>query len=486
MSFTSYTFFIFLPVVLLFYFLMPRRLRTVWALAASLIFYMSFQPRYVFVLLFAALLSYFTGLGLEGLQKTAAAGEGTERRKKLLLWSGIGIVLFILVFFKYNKYFPLPFSFALPLGISYFTLQIVAYLVDIYKGKIRAERNIIEYALFLSFFPKMIAGPIERSQNFMGQIKDCRNWNLFDGRRITEGFSLVVWGYFQKLVIGDRMALLIREVFDNYMLYGFVELFLGALFFLIQIYVDFLGYMNIAMGVSKIMGFRLQENFNAPYFACSVKEYWSRWHLTLSAWLKEYIYIPLGGNRKGRARKYVNILITFFVSGMWHGASWNYVLWGGLQGVYQILEDAFAPVADKINKRLHTKTDSFSYRLLQYVRTWFLVLLGLVFFNSPTAPDAFRYLGRMFTRWNPWALFDGTIYTLGLNEKSFHVVAAGLVLFFLADWMKYKQNERIDTWLSRQCIWFRWSVWIVLLLSTVILGAYGPSYDAGNFVYFGF
>lgn len=492
MSFISVQFFIFLPAVLLVYFIVPGRWRTIWALLASCLFYVLFSPKQAVVLFFATVISYVAALWME--KKTI--------QKKKVFWAGTAIALALLFLFKYTEFaldninrvlggigignVSLPFSLVMPVGISYFTFQIISYLTDVYKGKIPAEKNFCDYALYVIFFPKIISGPIERAEGFLGQIKACRGWKLWNGERVRNGLILMLWGYFQKVLIADRLAIFTGEVFRNYQSVGSVELWLAAAAFYIQLYTDFAGCINIARGVAKIMGFTLMENFNAPFFAKSIREYWARWHISLSTWLRDYVYIPLGGNRKGAARKYVNLLLTFLVSGFWHGAAWNFVFWGLLHGIYQVAEYVLAPVTERINQTLQTRTESFSYRLLQTVKCWLLVCIGYIFFKVPTAADGFRYLKRMFTKWNPWVLFDGSIYTLGISEKFFHLLLVAIIVLLIAEWLKYKKNMEPDEWLSEQCIWFRWGVMLMLILSVIIFGAYGPAYDAANFIYFQF
>lgn len=496
MLFHSYQFFIFLPLVLLFYFIIPGKWRTVWLLLVSYLFYCRFHPKYMIVLLAVTVISYGAGLFMESLP------EGDPHKKRIVLWTGVGTALAVLVVFKYTDFIleningvlglakqepvSLPFSLVMPAGVSYFTFQIISYLSDVYHGKAPAEKNFLTYALYVSFFPKIISGPIERAGDFLVQIRDCRNWNLWDGERVRNGLVLMMWGYFEKLVIADRLAILTGQVFGDYAGYGSVELFTAAAAFYIQLYADFDGYTNIARGMAKVMGFSLAENFDAPFFAKNIREYWGRWHISLSRWLRDYIYIPLGGNRKGTLCKYRNLIVTFLVSGIWHGAAWNYVFWGFIHGIYEVSGLAAAPFVEKINNRLHTRTQTFSYRLMQTVKCWLLVCFAYIFFKVPTALDGLRYLKRMVTKWNPWALFDGSLYTLGISEKYFHFLIWAVAALLVVDWLKYKKKTEIDVWLGTQCIWFRWAVMLGCIMAVIIFGAYGPAYDAGNFIYFQF
>lgn len=536
MIFTSFSFFIFLPAVLLVYFLIPRKMRTGWLLLASLGFYLNFHPKYLLVIAFSTVVSYLAGRRLEtlnGQQENGArggmadgdvaagngsvddgvaiaAGNGSvddgvviaAKKRRTVLILGIVIVTAVLVFFKYtnfllgnvNKLLGLagvdysvqPLSLVLPVGLSYYTFQVISYIADVYHGKISAEKNFLHYALYVSFFPKVISGPIERAGDFLKQVKECHNFNLWNAKQVRDGIVLMLWGYFQKMVIADRLAILTGQVMDHFEVYGMVELFVAMCAYCIQMFADFAGYTDAVIGMSQIMGFSIRENFNAPMMARSIRDYWARWHISLSSWLRDYIYIPLGGNRKGKVRKYINIMITFVLSGLWHGASWHYVFWGAFHGMYQVLEYLIRPVVDKVNAALHTKTESFSYGFLRTVKTWFLVAFAFIFFKLPSAVDGFRYIGRMFTRWNPWAMFDGTLYTLGISEKYFHLMIWFILILFVVEWMRYQKEVKLDVWLAGQCVWFRYGVMIALLLCIIVFGAYGPAYDAANFVYFQF
>lgn len=490
MQFTSLGFFVFFPAAALLYFLVPGRLRAGWLLLVSLAFYLQAGLAGGLALLFSIATTYAAGRLLE------------TRKRKAVLVVTLLVNIGILLFFKYFAFFlenvnllrgrmgagvwENPFRLILPLGISYYTFQVIAYLTDVYRGTIRAEKNFLHYALFVSFFPKVVSGPIERGEKFLPQIKACLNGKLWDGSRVAAGLSRMLWGYFLKLVLADRAAILVDEVFGSYWLYGSVELWTAALFFYIQIFCDFAGYTNIALGMAQVMGFSLQENFNAPYFARTIKDFWGRWHISLSLWLRDYIYIPLGGNRKGRLKKYRNLFLTFLVSGLWHGASWGFVIWGGLHGFYQIAGDVVKPYVERINGRLHTKTESFSYRAMQTMKTFLLAAFAFIFFRARTGIDGLRYVKRMFTHWNPWALFDGSLYQLGLSEKYWHLFLFLLLFLLVAEGLHYRKGARLEQLLSAQCIWFRWGVWMALFLAIVILGAYGPAYEAENFIYFQF
>lgn len=296
----------------------------------------------------------------------------------------------------------------------------------------------------------------------------------------------MVWGFFMKMVISDRIALLVNQVFDNYRVYGSTELILAALGFTVQIYCDFGSYSIIAIGAAKIMGFELMENFNTPYFARNIRDFWSRWHISLSTWFKDYLYIPLGGNRKGKWRKALNLMIVFLVSGLWHGARWNFVAWGGIHGLYQVIGDLSRHTKEKIIKRLQIKTECMSWKLLQTVITFSLVVFAWVFFRADSITDALYFIKRMLIRQTPWALFDGTIYTLGLDATEMNILIFSIIVLLLVDLIKYRKKINLDEFLFEQNIWFEWLVLIVLIGMIFVFGEYGPAFDVQQFIYFQF
>ena len=334
--FNSLTFICFFAVILVPLFLPNFKIRRIWLLFVSVLFYSFWNPSYVLLLFYCILVTYCSGLLIGKFQ-------GSTIKQKLFLTSGIILELIVLFVFKYQNMM-IEFlnsvlihikitinhrsSLILPIGISFYTFQTIGYMIDVYRGKIKASKNFIEYALFVSFFPQLVAGPIERSGNLIGQIKDLEKIELWNIPRIRQGLYTMLWGFFMKVVIADRAALIADTVFKNYKLLGSVELLIGILCFSVQIYCDFGGYSAIAIGAAKIIGIDLMENFNTPYFAGSIKDFWNRWHISLSTWFRDYLYIPLGGNRKGKLKKYRNLMIIFLLSGLWHGAEWIRALAG--------------------------------------------------------------------------------------------------------------------------------------------------------------
>lgn len=501
MLFHSFRFLIFFPAVALVYFVVPKEIRYLWLLIASYYFYMSWNARYAALIAFSTLVTWVSGLLLGACRKK---GAGSAAQKWVVAISFF-VNLSILGFFKYfdfalgNVNFVLgkmglgpierPFDIVLPVGISFYTFQALSYTMDVYREEVEPERNILKYALFVSFFPQLVAGPIERSKNLLIQISQMGQTGrkeLFDYDRIASGLRIMLWGYFQKMVVADRIAILVNTVYDSWYFYGTVELLLAAAAFSIQIYCDFASYSTIAIGAARVMGFELMENFDTPYFSRSIQEFWRRWHISLSTWFKDYLYIPLGGSRCGRLRRHVNILVTFLVSGLWHGASWHYVVWGGIHGMFQVVGAETRGLRDRLYAKADTKRASFSFRFGQTVLTFLLTTFAWIFFRAETLSQACSYIKRIFTKPDWWALSDGTIYRLGLKRMELNILLASLWILFAASIVKYKRHETLDAFLAKQCTWFRWLVVAGLFAFIYLFGIYGPGFDASQFIYFQF
>lgn len=502
MLFNSIDFLVFFPVVLLVYFILPKKVRYLWLLVSSYYFYMCWNPVYIVLLMISTAITWLCGLVVSRLRQA----EGMEERKR-----GIGMKLSILVcfvsnlgilvYFKYTNFLidtvnlllhavhvqALPaVDILLPVGISFYTFQALGYTIDVYRGEIEAEKNPFRYALFVSFFPQLVAGPIERSKNLLNQLHEESEHKLWDYQRVTSGLMMMLWGFFMKGVIADRAAAVVNAVFDSYEQYQMVGLMTGAVAFAIQIYCDFSGYSTIAIGAAKVLGFELMENFDTPYFARSVTEFWRRWHISLSTWFRDYLYIPLGGSRCSRLCHYRNILITFGVSGLWHGADWTYVIWGLLHGIYQIAEKMLAPFMKRIHNKCHTRTGSFGYKLFQTLLTFVLVDIAWIFFRADSLFQAYHYIRRMFTYRDWWSFFDQSIYGIGLDVREWHILWIGLLALFAVDLLRYWKKETISSFLDRQWLVFRWGVLAFLLFFTVVFGYYGPGFASAQFIYFQF
>lgn len=500
MLFNSVSFLIFFPIVILIYFLIPQRIKYLWLLAASYYFYMSWNPVYALLILTSTVVSWLSGLLLSaGGQRL---GKRAQAAKKWCLAGCVVLNLGILFFFKYytfatgsiEKIFALfhvavelpTLDVLLPVGISFYTFQAMGYVFDVFRGEIPAEKNFLRYALFISFFPQLVAGPIERSKNLMHQIYEPHSFN---GERVKDGLLLMGWGFFQKLVIADRIAILVKDVYSYYTNYSGLQILLATILFAFQIYCDFSGYSDIAIGAARVMGFTLTKNFESPYYATTVSEFWRRWHISLTTWFRDYVYIPLGGNRCGRWKKYRNLFLTFLVSGLWHGAGWYYVVWGGLNGIYQIAGDLTRSLRTRLWERLHIRTGCASWRLLQGLVTFMLVDFSWFFFRSGGIMAALQMLRHGITEPGFFTLFSEDtllgLNTMALSEKDFYVMLLSLALLMLVDYWK-KQKVDIKGILARQNIWFRCLVYYGLIFAVLILGIYGPGYDASAFIYFQF
>lgn len=493
MLFNSLQFAIFFPVATLIYFVIPKKTRCLWLLFASYVFYMSASPKYVVFLLFSTLVTYAGGLLVEraeakkkkfymGLTFLCSLGVLGLLKYFDFLLGNVNALLGLAGIAPVNK----PFSIGLPVGISFYTFQSLGYMVDVYRGDTKAERNILNYALFVSFFPVILSGPIERSGNLLRQIRELSEKALWNYERVAGGLTLLLFGLFQKMVIADRIAILANQVFDNYHMYGTFGLTVGAIAYTIQIYCDFASYSMMALGVAKVLDFGIIENFQTPYFSRSMREFWRRWHISLSSWFRDYLYIPLGGSRCGKWRRYFNLMVTFLASGLWHGASWGFVVWGGLHGLYQVIGYELRGMKDRINEKLHTKTDCLSYKLGQVLVTFCLTAFAWIFFRAGSLRDAFGYIRRMVTKPDPWCLFNGELYNLGLDQVEMNVLFVGLLILLLVDLVRYFKKQQLDVYLAKQNLWFRWVVLLVLIAAVAIFGIYGPGYDAQQFIYFQF
>lgn len=494
MLFNSLHFLLFFPIVVLIYLVMPKKQRYLWLLAASYYFYMSWNPKYALLIAFSTVITYLSGLLL--------VHPGLQTKRKWVVAFSFIINIGILFGFKYfdfmlanlNTVFARvgiqmiekPFDVILPVGISFYTFQALSYTVDVYRGEIEPEKNLFRYALFVSFFPQLVAGPIERSKNLLTQIQEVPLKKLWDYERITGGLILMLWGFFQKMVIADRLAVMIDRIFGEYFMYQSAALIAAAVAFAFQIYCDFASYSTIAIGAAQVMGFSLMENFNTPYFATSIQDFWRRWHISLSTWFRDYLFIPMGGSRCSKLRNYFNVMVTFLVSGLWHGASWNYVAWGGLHGAYQIIGKELKPVKQRIVKAFHMKTESFSYRLGQILVTFVLTDIAWIFFRAGSIKIAFKYIWRILTRRDWWSFLDGSWYVWGFDRQDTHVLMFGLLALLLVDLLRYHRKQRIDGFLQEQCMWFRWSVVLILFFACVIWGAYGIDVSQIQFLYFQF
>lgn len=498
MLFNSYQFFIFFPVVTLLYFALPHRTRLPMLLAASCIFYMAFIPVYILILFVLIVIDYYMAIGI-------AQAEG-RKRKVYLICSILATcsALFIFKYFNFfngiaaslarflNLHYPIgPLRIILPIGLSFHTFQSLSYVIEVYKKNQKVEYNFAIYALYVMFYPQLVAGPIERPQNLLHQFYEK---HYFDYDRVTNGLKLMVWGMFKKVVIADRLAVFVSAVYDNPFNFQGISYIVATVFFAFQIYCDFSGYSDIAIGAAQVMGFRLMDNFNRPYFSRSVSEFWKRWHISLSTWFRDYVYIPLGGNRVGKKRLYFNVLATFFISGLWHGANWTFIVWGLLHGFYLILGILTSSMRKKIISFTGLNSYGGAHRIFQIAITFALVCFGWIFFRARNIEEALYISGNLFTGVGGYvsSLF-ANIRHLGSGlsllqpilvgqgiEEFFIAVAA---VFFLLMIHMIQRHGSIRYMLSTKPVWLRWACYCFMGVSILLFGYYD---SPKQFIYFQF
>lgn len=499
MLFNSLEFLIFFPVVLIIYFAVPKKIKNIWLLIASYYFYMCWNAKYAVLILFSTIITFFSGILIEKVKRYDFEREDIRVIcKKIIVLLSFAINLAILFYFKYINFalgilqdifsvFSVQlntpaFDIVLPVGISFYTFQALSYTMDVYRDDIYAEKNFFRYALFVSFFPQLVAGPIERSKNLLCQLAEPKR---FDFDKAYEGFLLMLWGWFLKIVVADRIAIFVDNIYGNYYNFDGTYLIVATILFAIQIYCDFSGYSIIAIGAAKFLGINLMENFDAPYFATSVSDFWRRWHISLTSWFKDYLYIPLGGSRKGKFRKYINKMIVFLVSGLWHGAKISFIAWGGINGLYQIMEEVTAPLRAKVVEKYKININNFSHRLFQTVITFIMVDFSWIFFRADSFTSAVKIIERILNCETAKVLFDGSLYECGLDEKNFWFMIISIILIIFADYCKTK-GIKIRDFIMNQSGLFQVLFVSFSIVAVLTFGVYGVGVDKAAFIYFQF
>lgn len=493
MLFNSIDYLIFFPVVTLVYFCLPRKVRYLWLLAASYFFYGCWNAAYALLMLTSTMITYASGLFLDALDRRQRPGL-----RKLCVAASFASNLLILAYFKYGNFLldsagsvltllgaraALPrLNVLLPVGISFYTFQALSYTMDVYRRELPAERNPLRYALFVSFFPQLVAGPIERSKNLLTQIQNPPPFDLQKARR---GLLLIAWGLFLKVLIADNLAPVVSGVYGQYAQHSGAELILATVLFSFQIYCDFAGYSQIARGSAGVMGYTLMENFESPYFALSIADFWRRWHISLTTWFRDYLYFPLGGSRRGTFRKHLNTMIVFLVSGLWHGANWTFVIWGLLNGLLMVFGEMTGPLRGRAAARMGLAEASFGRRLFQRLITFALVNVCWVFFRAPDLASAVGILARVGSDFQPWQLFDPALPgLLGVTQTAV-VLLAAIALLLAVDGRKYAGVD-VAGRILRQGWPLRWLVYLGLVLAILLFGAYGSFFTQTQFLYFQF
>lgn len=478
MLFNSIEFAIFLPIVFVVYWFVTNRnlkLQNIWIVIASYVFYGWWDWRFLTLIAFSTLIDYTVG---HYLNKTEIVS-----RRKLLLWTSILVNIGLLGFFKYYNFFvenfveaftflgkpiqPNTLNIILPVGISFYTFQTLSYSIDIYRRKLEPTKDVIAFAAFVSFFPQLVAGPIERATNLLPQFYIKRQ---FEYHKAVDGLRQILWGLFKKVVIADNCAQFVNLIFDNYANYSGSTLVMGAVFFAFQIYGDFSGYSDIAIGTARLFGFDLKQNFAFPYFSRDIAEFWRRWHMSLTTWFRDYLYIPLGGSRGPKWNQVRNVFIIFLVSGFWHGANWTFLVWGALNALY------FLPLLLLQKNRVHTDVVAQNTlfpsvtEVLKMLITFGITVLAWVFFRASTISEAINYLGYLFSR---------SLFTIPEVRPSFLII---FILVFLAvEWRGRRQLYALETlWLGYPKA-LRWGIYYVIVMLIFLFGG-----KQQEFIYFQF
>ena len=471
MTFNSFNFIVLFPLLFLLYYVIPAKMckwRNGYLLLVSYLLYANWKPVYTLILLGVTLVTYFS----------ARLVERSEKKKQIVFLGG-AFSLLPLLFFKYFNFineqvyavlsiFGLRYdlqglNWAIPIGISYFTFQAIGYLFDVYYKKIEAEKDFLTYALFISFFPSILSGPINKASLIIPQLKNLRPY--FDYGKAVEGLKMLLWGMFMKVVVADRVGLYVDTVLPNYMNYTGVTCFVASLFYTIQIYADLAGYSLMAIGVGKILGFELTKNFCRPYFAVSVTDFWHRWHISLCTWLKDYVYIPMGGSRCSKLRNYWNIFVTFLVSGIWHGANWTFIVWGMWHGITQIIEKIIG----------QQKCDyGWFGKLIKIFITFQLVNFSMIFVRMPSLGDACGVIAHIFDVHQSMALEI-------TSKHIFVLMMMGTILLFIKDWTDEFAPNQLKLFENKNRI-VRWASYLSVIILIILAGVF----DASQFIYANF
>lgn len=465
MLFNTLNYAVFLPIVfILYWFVMNKsyKLQNVLLLVSSYFFYACWDWRFLFLLIFSTVLDYYTGI------KMSEAKD--QNQKKFWFWLSISINLGFLGIFKYYNFFADSFADAianfglhvspwtlkviLPVGISFYTFHGLSYVIDIYKDRIKAEKNFLDYSVFVCFFPLLVAGPIERATHLLPQIQRKRTFNYDNA---VNGLKQILWGLFKKVVIADNCAYFANIIFDNSANYSGSTLVLGALFFTFQIYGDFSGYSDIALGTARLFGIDLLRNFAFPYFSRDIAEFWRRWHISLSSWFRDYLYIPLGGSKGGTWMKVRNTFIIFLVSGFWHGANWTFIIWGLLNALYIMPSIIFNTNRTNLDIVAKSKKLPTAKEFFQMVITFSLTVLAWIFFRSNTVGQALAYISK---------IFSSSLFTIPVFKKgTLSIPTLILVAFFIIiEWRGREQSYAIEKVFYSKPAWYRWTFYYFLIL----------------------
>lgn len=487
MLFNSFEYLLFFPTVLLIYWWLNRhgiRFQNLFLLGVSYFFYSCWDWRFVFLLMFSTALDYYTGIKIHEASDT--------KRRKFWLYTSIIINLGFLGVFKYYNFFAENFAallssiglhadfvtleIVLPVGISFYTFHGLSYVLDIYYSRIKPSYNFVNYSLFVSFFPLLVAGPIERATHLLPQMERKR---LFDVSKANDGLRQILWGLFKKIVIADNCAVIANDIFNNSDSHYGLTLIVGALAFACQIYGDFSGYSDIALGSARLMGFELLRNFSYPYFSRDIAEFWRRWHISLSSWFRDYLYVPLGGNSGSTMRKMRNVMIIFLVSGFWHGASWNFIVWGAINAILMLPLMFFGSNRRNMDVVAADRVMPSIKELFQILLTFGFTCLAWVFFRSDNLTEAVLYCKNLVV-----GLYHFETYTSSFQylrgAVSWSIVVFTVILIVM-EWRGRRDKHALETYLQGKKRWLRWSLYYFLITAIVYFGG-----SEQEFIYFQF
>lgn len=474
MIFNSIPFIIFFPIVVILYYLCPKKIRYIWLLLCSYFFYMTQSSDFVALLLLTTITTYLAGI--------AICKVNSITLKKVFIGITFVLNVGIIVYMKYTNFFlemfgsKERFNLFVPIGISFYTLQALSYIMDCYRGKISPMYNIARYALYVSFFPTLLSGPINRSYDLMPELT-CTNKLELDN--VKQGMQKMLWGYFLKLVIAARLTILVDTVYQNPDEYSSVSLVLAAISFLFMLYCDFEGYSLIAIGASKILGINMRDNFRQPFYSTSMSELWRRWHISLSTWLREYLYFPLGGNRKGTARKYINTMIVMFVSGIWHGANYTFFVWGILNGLFLVVGSALKDRRDQLATAIGLAERAKLRTVLQRIGVYILYGFSMIFFANDSLAGACSVIRGIVTRISIKSVLTGELFSLGLGTFNLLFVIVLAVFVMVVDGLCNRRQCDITGLMKTTPTYIRW----IAYLTIVVLILFSSNLSGTEFIY---
>lgn len=480
MLFNSIEFLVFFPVVTILYYLLPHKMRWFLLLISSCLFYMAFVPKYILILGFTIVIDYLAGILIDKL-------DGSKQRIFLIIsiCTNVGI-LFLFKYFNFfnenasrlahllNWNYPISsLSIILPIGLSFHTFQSMSYIIEVYRGNHKPEKHFGIYALYVMYYPQLVAGPIERPQNMLWQF---HTEHKIDAKRISSGLKLMAWGFFKKIVIADNLAILVNAAYQSPESISGLSLLLATYFFAFQIYCDFSGYTDIARGASRIMGIELMENFKLPYFSKTISDFWRRWHISLSSWFTDYVYISLGGNRCSKWKWHRNLMIVFLLSGLWHGAAWTYVIWGGLNGFYLVFALWTKSLREKLIHAIGLDKIPRIYNTIRVFISFNLICFSWIFFRATSFTNARYIIAKIVTD------FSFTLNLGNVGITRYQILLCCGVITLLAIIQMLQRSRTLSDEISKKPILLRWGLYYVGLILVILFGVF----NANSFIYFQF